>query len=221
MAAKPPAARGAAAEGHVDRLLSACAVIERGRFCWHQHHPPIRGGTRGESGLPDREVVWHGRAYMLEVKEETGTSAALGCLSRPDDGKRPAHGVTWQQAEEMDRATLAGVPCFVVMVLTVPAKAAKRRKDGTVSDSGQTAATIARIVPWPAWRALMQTAEDQRAAVAQWQRDSGRAMVAHGPTCPLPPKPTVDASIPAADLATMGHPCRNATELLKALGQPC
>ena len=157
---------------------------------------------------------------MLEVKEETGTSAALGCLTRPDDGKRPAHGVTWQQAEEMDRATIAGVPCFVVMVLTVPAKPRKTRKDGSVADPGQTAATIARIIPWATWRALMQAAEDQRAAVAQWQRDSGRAMVRNGPTCPLPPKPTVDASIPAADLAVMGWPCRSAGELLKALEQP-
>jgi hypothetical protein len=158
---------------------------------------------------------------MLEVKEETGTSAALGCLTRPEDGKRPAHGVTWQQAEEMDRATIAGVSCFVVMVLTVPARAPKRRKDGSVADPGQTAATIARVIPWPAWRALMQIAEDQRAAVAQWQRDSGRAMVAHGPDCPLPPKPTVNASISAADLATMGSSCRTAAELLAAIRGSC
>ena len=121
----------------------------------------------------------------------------------------------------MDRLTAAGAPCFVAAVLAVPAKPRKTRKDGSVADPGQAAATIARIVPWPDWRALMALAEDQRAAVAQWQRDSGRAMVAHGPDCPLPPKPTVDASIPAADLAAMGWPCRTAAELLAALRGSC
>ena len=214
---KPPAARGASAEGHVDRLLSAASVLERGRLHWHQHHPPIRGGQRAESGLSDREVLWNGRAYMLEVKEETGTSAALGCLTKPLDGKRPTHGLTWQQAGELDLHTAAGVPCYVVMILTVPARAPKRRKDGTISDPGCLAATIARIIPWAAWRALMVRAEDQRLALARWQIDSGLLMVRNGPACELPPKPTVDASISAADLATMGHPCRTTAELLAVI----
>ena len=212
---KPAAVRGASAEGHVDRLLSAASVMERGRLHWHQHHPPIRGGQRAESGLPDREVLWNGRAYLLEAKEKTGTSIDLGRIENKNTdcggGIRPT------QVEEMDLHTAAGVPCFVVAILTVPAKAPRKRKDGSISDPGYPGATIARIIPWPAWRALMARAEDQRAALARWQIDSGRLMVAGGVNCALPPKPTVDASIPAADLATMGHPCRTAAELLAVI----
>ena len=218
---KPTAARGIAAESHVDRLLNGCVAIERGRFCWHQHHPPIRGGERAESGLPDREVIWNGRAYLLEVKEESGTSCSLGRLIKLPKGVKPDHGVTWQQAEEMDAHTAAGSPCYVVAILEVPAKAPKRRKDGTISDPGRRAATIARIIPWPTWRALMAHAEEQRREVEQWQVAAGRLMVAYGPDCALPPKPEVIASIPAATLATMGHPLASAADLLKALGQPC
>jgi len=53
---------------------------------------------------------------------------------------------------------------------------------------------LCRLVPWPTWRALMAAAEDAR------RRGE-----------------TPDASIPAAALATMGHPCQNAGELLTAL----
>ena len=66
----------------------------------------------------------------------------------------------------------------------------------------------------------MERAEEQRRALARWQIESGQLMVRNGPACELPPKPEVQASIPAADLAVMGWPCRNAAELLKALEQP-
>ena len=212
-----PAARGIAGESYLDRLLSQCAASEGGCFHWHEHHPPIRGGTRGESGLPDREVLWKGHAYFLEVKEESGTSCSLGRLIKLPQGVKADHGVSWRQAEEMDLHTAAGGPCYVVAILTVPYKAPRKRKDGTISDPGHAAATIARIVPWPEWRALMATAEEQRRALARWQIDSGRLMVRYGPTCELPPKPVVDASIPAADLAVMGWSLRSAHELLAAL----
>ena len=206
-------ARGSSAEGHVDRLLSAASVMERGRLHWHQHHPPIRGGQRAESGLSDREVLWGGRAYMLEIKEETGTSAALGCLTKPLDGKRPTHGITWQQAVEFDLHTVAVVPCFVAVALSVPAKPPTKAGG---PGSGREAQTIRRIIPWAAWRALMVRAEDQRESLARWQIESGRLMLRNGPTCPIPPRPEVDASIPAADLAAMGHPLETAADLLAA-----
>ena len=212
---KPPAARGASAEGHVDRLLSAASVMERGRFAWHQLHPPIRGGVRAKSGLPDRAAYHNGQAFMFEVKEKNGTSIEVGLLT--GENTDCGGGIRPGQTTKMDLMTDAGVRCFVVAVLIVAAKAAKRRKDGTVSDPGYPGATIARIIPWATWRALMQAAEDQRQALARWQIESGRLMVRNGHTCALPPKPTVDASISAADLAEMGSPCRTAAELLAAI----
>ena len=215
---KPHAARGIAAEGHVDRLLNGCVAIERGRFCWHQHHPPIRGGVRAKSGLPDREIVRNGRAYFLEVKEKTGESIEIGLLEGADTdcggGIRPG------QAATMDTLTAAGSPCYVVAILEVPAKAPRKRKDGTISDPGRRAATIARIVPWPTWRALMAHAEEQRREVERWQITAGSLMVAYGPDCALPEKPTVNASIPASALAAMGRPLASAADILKALEQP-
>ena len=214
----PTASRGTGTESRLDRLLKACEVQEGGQFYWHAHHPPIRGGTRGESGLPDREVVWNGRAYLIEAKEETGTSCSLGRLIKLPKGVKPDHGVTWQQAEEMDRHTKAGVPCFVFACLAVPAKPAPKRRQARLQpEPERKAVEVLRIVPWPEWRALMARAEEQREAVARWQMQAGRLMVLHGPTCPLPPKPEVQASIPAADLAAMGWPCRNAAELLAAI----
>lgn len=210
-------ARGAVGESYLDRLLSECHALENGRLWWHEHHPPIRGGTRAESGLPDREVLWNGRAYLLEAKEEEGTSCSLGRLIKLPKGVKPDHGVTWRQAEEMDLHTAAGVPCFVVAILTVPYKAPRKRKDGSISDPGYPGAAIARIVPWPTWRALMERAEEQRRSLARWQIESVRLMVRFGPACELPPKPEVQASIPAAELAVMGYPLRSAHELLAAL----
>jgi len=73
-------------------------------------------------------------------------------------------------------------------------KASQVRLDGTGADMPPV---ICRLVPWPTWRALMAAAEDARRRGVEPQ-----------------------ASIPAADLAAMGWPCRNAAELLKALEQP-
>lgn len=212
----PTASRGTGTESRLDRLLKACEVMEGGRFCWHAHHPPIRGGTRAKSGLPDREVIWNGRAYLIEAKEKTGTAADLGYLTGEDTecggGVRPG------QAREMDRHQRAGVQCFVFACLAVPAKPAPKRRQARLQpEPERKAVEVLRIVPWPEWRALMARAEEQREAVARWQMQAGRLMVLHGPTCPLPPKPEVQASIPAADLAAMGWPCRNAAELLAAI----
>ncbi len=215
MKAAKPKTGGLTTESHLDRLLRAAEVMEQGRLCWHPHHPATHKGTRLESGLSDRGVCWNGRYSMIEAKEEDGTSASLGRTIGID--RECGNGVKPSQVREMDRHEKAGVRCYVLISLTVPAKAPKRRKDGTMSDPGYPGATIARIIPWAAWRALMQAAEDQRVALARWQIESGRLMVRLGPTCPLPPKPTVNASISAADLATMGHPCRNAAELLAAI----
>ena len=107
------------------------------------------------------------------------------------------------EVSEQGRARLAqdfGVQCVSaetaladaqVAILAVPYKAPKKRKDGSISDPGYPGATIARIVPWLTWRALMERAEDQRRALARWQIDSGLLMVKNGPACELPPKPKV------------------------------
>ena len=216
MKAAKPKTGGVATESHLDRLLRAAEVMEQGRLCWHPHHPATYKGTRLESGLSDRGVCWNGRYTMIEAKEEDGTSASLGRLTGID--RECGNGVKPSQVREMDRHEKAGVRCFVLISLTVPAKAAPKRKQAAITpDPGRAQETIIRIIPWAAWRALMQAAEDQRLALARWQIDSGRLMVAGGVNCVLPPKPTVDASIPAADLATIGHPCRTAAELLAAI----
>ena len=183
--------------------LETLTIQTGGRFQWWRNVVvDNRYGGKTETGLPDYGVLFGGMTHWIECKHESDSAsmrigrlkADIGPDGRPlkvDKGVKPA------QAEQMDRFLLAGpaVRCWVAARLEVSAatlrKASQVRLDGT---GGDMPPVICRLIPWPAWRALMAAAEDCRRRGQEPQ-----------------------ASIPAADLAAMGWPCRNAAELLAAM----
>ena len=194
-----PPMTGKGLETTLETMLSDCERLTGGRLAWHRHEPKMAGKIRVSGGLPDYEAVFDGRVHLIECKHESGSAAALGRLTASKDAtgadKWTGTGVKPDQAREMDRHERAGARCWILIRLEVSAatlrKASQVRLDGTGADMPPV---ICRLVPWPAWRTLMAAAEDARRRGQEPQ-----------------------ASIPAADLAAMGWPCRNAAELLAAI----
>ena len=213
----PPELTGKGWEGQFDRWLDEIVASTPG-FAWHCHEPKMRGPIRVSGGLPDREIILKGRAYFFECKEESGTSLTVGrAIGRDDEA---GNGIKPTQYREMDRLTAAGAQCFVAVLLDVPA-AKERKQARLLGPPARKAEQIRRLIRWEDYRPAIDRREAGIAALAQWRVVAGRLMVARGANCELPPKPVVVASIPAADLATMGHPIRNAAELLAAIrGNP-
>jgi hypothetical protein len=153
----------------------------------------MAGKIRVSGGLPDYEAVYSGAPHLIECKHESGSAADLGRLEGTD--RDCGAGVKPSQAREMDRHERAGVRCWIAVQLEVSAttlrKAAQQSILGT---GGDMPAVVCRLIPWPVWRAKMAAAEDCRRRGVE-----------------------PDASIPAADLAGMGWPIRNAAELLAAI----
>jgi hypothetical protein len=183
--------------------LPTLALTTRGALHWWQNIVTVnKYGGKSETGMPDFGIVLDGGLHFVECKHDsTASGMMLGRLEASKDAggedKLTGTGVKPLQAAWMDAATTAGGTCWIAARLEVSTatlrKAAQMRLDGSGADLPPI---ITRLIPWPTWRALMAAAEDARR----------RGEVP-------------DASIPAADLAGMGWPCRNAGELLKALGQ--
>ena len=181
--------------------LATLALTTGGRLHWWQMVTvPNRWGGKTEGGAPDFGLHLDGTTHWTECKNyENATAAEIGRLTAAKDAsgndKNIGTGVKPDQAEWMDLATKSGATCWIAVQLEVSAatlrKSAQQRLDGS---GGDLPRVIRRLIPWPAWRALMAAAEDCRR----------RGEVP-------------DASIPAADLAAMGWPCRSAAELLVAL----
>lgn len=188
-----PPMTGKGLETTLEAMLSDCERLTGGRLAWHRHEPKMAGKIRVSGGLPDYEAVFDGRVHLIECKHESGSAADIGRLEGTD--RDCGAGVKPSQAREMDRHQRAGATCWILVRLEVSAatlrKASQMRLDGTGADMPPV---ICRLIPWPAWRALMAAAEDARRRGQEPQ-----------------------ASIPAADLAVMGWPCRNAAELLAAI----
>ncbi len=188
MASKPLAGGGKGWEREVEALLRAVGG-------WtHRHEPKMAGKIRVSGGVPDFEIVLLGRAHLVECKHSSGSSAQLGRLVDTEKDC-PPEGISPKQAREMDAATTAGAHCWVAVRLEV-AESARRRAAQVALDGsgGDMPATIRRLVPWTLWRARMVAAEEAR-------RTGG----------------DVQASIPAAELATLGWPLRTVGELRAAL----
>ena len=188
-----PPMTGKGLETTLEAMLSDCERLTGGRLVWHRHEPKMAGKIRVSGGLPDYEAVFDGRVHLIECKHESGSAADIGRLEGTD--RDCGAGVKPSQAREMDRHQRAGATCWILVRLEVNAatlrKASQVRLDGA---GGDMPPVICRLIPWPAWRALMAAAEDCRRRGQEPQ-----------------------ASIPAADLAGMGWPCRNAAELLAAI----
>ena len=184
---------GKGLETTLEAMLSDCERLTGGRLAWHRHEPKMAGKIRVSGGLPDYEAVFDGRIHLIECKHESGSAADIGRLEGTD--RDCGAGVKPSQARMMDRHERAGAACWILVRLEVSAatlrKASQMRLDGTAADMPPV---ICRLVPWPTWRALMAAAEDARRRGQEPQ-----------------------ASIPAADLAGMGWPCRNAAELLATI----
>jgi len=184
--------------------LPTLALATGGRLHWWQNVVTVnKYGGKSETGMPDFGIMYEG-THFIECKHESGAGMVLGRLAATKDAggedKWTGTGVKPMQAAWMDAATKAGATCWIAARLEVNAatlrKAAQVRLDGTVADMPPV---IARLIPWPAWRALMAAAEDCRRRGID-----------------------PDASIPAADLAGMGWPIRNAAELMVAIrGASC
>ena len=114
----------------------------------HRHEPKMAGKIRVSGGLPDFEIILHGRVHLVEAKAETGTAASLGRLVGID--RDCGTGVKPSQAAEMDAATRAGASCWIAVRLEVPA-AGKRKAD-----------VVQALVPWHVWRGRMEHAEQER-----------------------------------------------------------
>ena len=176
--------------------LPQLAALYPRRLWWWRNEPEVRNGIKIPSGLPDYGCTLDGHPILIECKHTSNkASVQLGRLIKNPDRDTPEEGVSWIQAANMDSATLAGWTCFVAVRLEVNAatlrKASQVRLDGT---GGDMPPVLCRLIPWSAWRARMAAAEDARRRGQEPQ-----------------------ASIPAADLAVMGWPCRNAGELLAAI----
>jgi hypothetical protein len=192
---------GKGLESLLESMLSDCERLTGNRLAWHRHEPKMAGKIRVSGGLPDYEAVFDGRTHLIECKHESGSAAALGRLTAAKDAtgddKWTGTGVKPDQAREMDRHERAGVRCWILIRLEVNAATLKRAaQQPLMGAGGDLPAVVCRLVPWPEWRARMAAAEDCRRRGQEPQ-----------------------ASIPAAELALMGHPLRSAGELLKALEQ--
>ena len=187
MSTKPLVGGGKGWERDVEAML-------RGVGGWfHRHEPKMAGKIRVSGGVPDFELVLSGTCHIVEAKHESGASMSLGRLVGLDRECGP--GIKPSQAREMDAATKAGARCWIAARLELPEstrrRAAQVRLDGS---GGDMPAVVCRLVPWSFWRARMAIAEEAR-------RTGG----------------DVVASIPAAALAMLGWPLRNAMELRAAL----
>ena len=188
-----PPMTGKGLESLLESLLLGCERLTGGRLAWHRHEPKMAGKIRVSGGLPDYEAVFDGAVHLIECKHESGSAADIGRLEGTD--RDCGAGVKPSQAREMDRHERAGVRCWIAIRLEVNASTLRKSAQGRLDGSGgDMPPVICRLVPWPTWRALMAAAEDCRRRGQEPQ-----------------------ASIPAADLATMGWPCRNAAELLAAI----
>ena len=128
----------------------------------HRHEPKMAGKIRVSGGLPDFEIILHGRAHLIEAKAETGTAASLGRLVGID--RDCGTGVKPSQAAEMDAATRAGASCWIAVRLEVPESTRRRAAQVALDGSGgDMPAVICRLVPWTLWRPSEQ---DPR-----WRRD--------------------------------------------------
>jgi len=177
--------------------LPTLALTTRGQLHWWQNVVTVnRYGGKSETGMPDFGILLDGRLHFVECKHDSGPSAmGLGRLTKPDGDKLPDHGVAPKQAIWMDLATAAGARCWIAARLEVGAATRAKSAQGRLgAPSAPLPPVLCRLVPWPTWRALMAAAEDARR----------RGEVP-------------DASIPAAALATMGHPLGSAADLLTAL----
>ena len=186
--AKPLVGGGKGWEREVEALMRS--VI--GGYV-HRHEPRMAGKIRVAGGVPDFEIILDGRAHLVECKHESGPSMDLGRLVGLD--RECGSGIKPSQAREMDAATAAGARCWVAASLELPTttrrKGAQVRLDGT---GGDMPAVVRQLVLWALWRARMAAAEEARLTGAK-----------------------VEASIPAVELAGLGHPLRTAAELRRAL----
>jgi hypothetical protein len=201
-------------EKQVDHWLSELATSTP-RFHWHPHEPKQNGNIKLASGYPDREIIWEGRAYLIEVKEESGTSLTVGRSVGKD--KEAGSGVKPSQYRELDLHLAAGAPCFVAVLLQVPA-ARERKQAQLLGPPARKAESIQRLIPWADYRPWIDRREAAIAAETRWMADTAQRALRGQPT---QPRPEVQASIPAAELAVMGHPLRSAHELLAALRVKC
>ena len=201
-------------EKQVDHWLSELATSTP-RFHWHPHEPKQNGNIKLASGYPDREIIWEGRAYLIEVKEESGTSLTVGRSVGKD--KEAGSGVKPSQYRELDLHLAAGAPCFVAVLLQAPA-ARERKQAQLLGPPARKAESIQRLIPWADYRPWIDRREAAIAAEERWLRETAQRALRGQPT---QPRPEVQASIPAAKLALMGWPLRSAQELLAALRVKC
>lgn len=167
-------------------------AMMRGVGGWfHRHEPKVAAKVRVSGGLPDFELILGGVAHIIEAKHEGGASMDLGRMVGED--RSAGAGVKPSQAREMDAATAAGARCWIAARLELPDSTRKRLGQPGLW-GGDVPAVIRRLIPWPEWRARMVAAEEARRAGGD-----------------------VEASIPAEELATLGHPLRDAGELRRAL----
>lgn len=184
--------------------LPTLALLTRGRLHWWQNVVTVnKYGGKSETGMPDFGILLDGGLHFVECKHESGAGMTLGRLTATKDATGDdlwtGTGVKPLQATWMDLATTAGATCWIAARLEVGATTrAKSAQVRLGAPSDPLPPVITRLIPWPTWRSLMATAEDAR------RREE-----------------VPDASIPAATLATMGHPLNSASDILKALEQPC
>lgn len=156
--------------------------------------PKMQNGFRMDGGNPDFGVYFTGQLHLIECKEESESSMRLA-KSTNSKGKLSGSGISPAQAAEMDRATSRGVRCWVAARLELPAATIRRLAQQHIEGKGgDVPDVVQRLVPWEEWRRRMTIAAGQRLRGVE-----------------------ADASIPAVELAGLGHPLRSAAELLRAL----
>ena len=174
-----------------EHVIGAWLATVGGWDC--RFEPKVQNGYKMKGGTPDFGLYLGTTFHLIECKEETAASMTLA-KNKNSDGS----GISPAQAAEMDRATSRGVRCWVAAHLELPEstrrKAAQQQLVGT---GGDIPAVIRRLVPWALWRARMAAAEEARLRGGD-----------------------VQASIPAVELAGLGHPLRSAVELRRALEAP-
>ena len=179
-----------------EHVIEAWLATVGGWDC--RFEPKVQNGYKMKGGTPDFGLYLGATFHLIECKESTGSSIDLGRLVKPEQGKKPPEGVTWMQAATMTAAEAAGVRCWVAVHLELPeATRRKAAQQQLVGTSGDLPAVIRCLVPWTLWRARMAAAEEARLRGGD-----------------------VQASIPAVELAGLGHPLRSAVELRRALEAP-
>ena len=196
--------------------LEALAIESDGRLKWWRNpqNASIYGGKK-ESGIPDFCVLIGGVLHFIECKHEDGTSLTVGRSTGEDD--EAGNGVKPSQYRWMSARPESGGIYWIAARLNVPA--AKERKQGRLlGPPARQAESIQRLIPWQDYRPWIDRREAAIAEEDQWPAKNARRLLAHLPALP---RPEVQASIPAADLAVMGWPLRSAQELLAALAGSC